>query len=91
MVLYYGFLLIGTFGDPSLGSGIPCRDCMCPGGEGSGYQHADTCSLDPRSKEMKCDCPDQFSGNILIFSLLLWMSKNGCSPDYIVFTLDNNI
>lgn len=54
--------LTGYYGDPSLGSAIPCRKCMCPGGEGSGYQHADTCSLDPRTKVMICDCPAEFAG-----------------------------
>lgn len=55
-------LLLGYYGDPTLGSAIPCRECMCPGGDGSGYQHADTCSLDPRTKEMVCDCPPQYAG-----------------------------
>lgn len=57
-------MLVGYYGDPTLGSAIPCRECMCPGGEGSGFQHADTCSLDPRTKDMICDCPDQFAGRL---------------------------
>ncbi|KAF6030639.1 hypothetical protein EB796_011046 [Bugula neritina] len=56
-------LLIGYYGDPSLGSEIPCSKCMCPGGEGSGYQHASTCSLDQRTKAMICDCPPEFAGD----------------------------
>lgn len=64
--LFYALLLLGHYGDPSLGSAIPCRECMCPGGEGSGFQHADTCSLDPRTKEMKCDCPEQFAGELIV-------------------------
>lgn len=61
-LLYCLFLLIGYFGDPSLGSNIPCLPCMCPGGQGSGFQHTDTCSLQPGTTDMKCDCPAQFAG-----------------------------
>ena len=68
-ITFHIILLIGYYGDPTLGSAIPCRECMCPGGEGSGYQHADTCSLDPRTKEMICDCPPQYAGKIILCCL----------------------
>jgi hypothetical protein len=44
---------------------------MCPGGQGSGYQHADECILDPLTNTMLCDCPPQFAGKKLITSCLL--------------------
>lgn len=46
----------GYYGDPRVGVRIPCRPCMCPGGPGSTNQHADTCTFDPRSQEVYCNC-----------------------------------
>lgn len=46
----------GYYGDPRVGVRIPCRPCLCPGGPGSLTQHADTCSFDPRSQEVFCNC-----------------------------------
>ncbi|XP_074646812.1 laminin subunit beta-1-like [Tubulanus polymorphus] len=55
--------LTGYFGDPRLGVGPPCRPCMCPGGADSGFQHADTCTLDLVTEAMLCDCKQGFIGN----------------------------
>lgn len=44
------------YGDPRVGIRIPCRPCLCPGGPDSGNQHADTCSFDPRTQEVYCNC-----------------------------------
>lgn len=68
-------LFAGFYGDPSLGSGIPCRECMCPGGQGSGYQHADKCILEPFTNTMLCDCPPQFAGRFMFIGLRLLISN----------------
>ncbi|KAK7490606.1 hypothetical protein BaRGS_00018209 [Batillaria attramentaria] len=46
----------GYYGDPRVGVRIPCRPCLCPGGPDSENQHADTCSFDPRTQEVYCNC-----------------------------------
>ncbi|KAK6176840.1 hypothetical protein SNE40_015066 [Patella caerulea] len=43
------------YGEPR-GGRIPCQPCMCPGGPNSALNHADSCSLDPRSRSFVCDC-----------------------------------
>ncbi|ESO91420.1 hypothetical protein LOTGIDRAFT_209765 [Lottia gigantea] len=43
------------YGEPR-GARIPCQPCMCPGGPNSTLNHADQCSLDPRSRSFICDC-----------------------------------
>lgn len=48
--------LNGYYGDPRLGADIPCRPCPCPGGPGSGYQHADTCYLGADRQTVVCNC-----------------------------------
>ena len=52
----------GYYGDPRPGSVIGCRPCMCPGGEGSDYQHGDTCQLDTRVNAVVCDCRPGYTG-----------------------------
>ncbi|XP_013395107.1 laminin subunit beta-1 isoform X3 [Lingula anatina] len=52
----------GYYGDPRLGANIPCRACPCPGGQGSGFQHADTCSL-TREQNVRCDCRPGYTGD----------------------------
>ncbi|XP_005110416.2 laminin subunit beta-1 [Aplysia californica] len=52
----------GYYGDPRIGARIPCRPCMCPGGPGSPAQHADTCSFDPRSQQVFCNCRTGYTG-----------------------------
>lgn len=53
------------YGDPRLSVRIPCRPCMCPGGPGSGFQHSDGCSLDPRTQDVICNCRPGFVGEKL--------------------------
>ena len=44
---------------------------MCPGGEGSGMQYADTCRLETSINQVICDCKPGFSGrSVCLFSEL---------------------
>uniref|UniRef100_A0A914C176 Laminin subunit beta-1 n=1 Tax=Acrobeloides nanus TaxID=290746 RepID=A0A914C176_9BILA len=56
----------GYYGDPRLGVNLPCKPCPCPGGPGSGFQHADTCYLKPshdyRSQDIVCNCRNGYTG-----------------------------
>ncbi|KRX40478.1 Laminin subunit beta-1 [Trichinella murrelli] len=53
---------LGYYGDPRLGVSIPCRPCPCPGGPGSGFQHADSCYLDAVSESVVCNCRHGYEG-----------------------------
>ncbi|KAF8376271.1 lam-1, partial [Pristionchus pacificus] len=53
----------GYYGDPRLGVGLPCKPCPCPGGPGSGFQHADTCYLQPATSEVVCQCSAGYTGD----------------------------
>ncbi|KAL0267895.1 UNVERIFIED_CONTAM: hypothetical protein PYX00_010038 [Menopon gallinae] len=46
----------GYYGEPRLGFDIPCRPCPCPGSEDSGHSFASRCHLDPRTKDVVCEC-----------------------------------
>lgn len=63
----------GYYGDPRVGVRIPCRPCLCPGGPGSLTQHADTCSFDPRSQEVFCNCYPGYQGKLTLMSALTWV------------------
>lgn len=63
----------GYYGDPRVGVRIPCRPCLCPGGPGSLTQHADTCSFDPRSQEVFCNCYPGYQGKLNLMSALTWV------------------
>uniref|UniRef100_A0A914ULJ9 Uncharacterized protein n=1 Tax=Plectus sambesii TaxID=2011161 RepID=A0A914ULJ9_9BILA len=56
----------GYYGDPRLGVNIPCKPCPCPGGPASGYQHADTCYLQPGqqpgTQNVVCNCRAGYEG-----------------------------
>lgn len=56
----------GYYGDPRLGVDLPCKPCPCPGGPASGYQHADTCYLQPArevaSQDVVCNCRPGYTG-----------------------------
>jgi len=52
----------GYYGDPRIGVRIPCKACMCPGGPNTTVQHADTCSFDPRTQEVFCNCKLGYTG-----------------------------
>ncbi|KFD63486.1 hypothetical protein M514_06434 [Trichuris suis] len=52
----------GYYGDPRIGVNIPCRPCPCPGGPGSGFQHADTCYLDHTTEVVVCNCRHGYEG-----------------------------
>uniref|UniRef100_A0A0K0EAE9 Laminin subunit beta-1 n=1 Tax=Strongyloides stercoralis TaxID=6248 RepID=A0A0K0EAE9_STRER len=58
--------LPGYFGDPRLSVNIPCKPCRCPGGPGSGSQHADSCyvrsSLDYATQDIVCNCKHGYTG-----------------------------
>ncbi|XP_063992157.1 laminin subunit beta-1 isoform X3 [Diachasmimorpha longicaudata] len=54
---------IDTFyGDPRIGVDIPCRACPCPGTIDSGHAYADSCSLDPITHDVICECFKGYSG-----------------------------
>ncbi|KAL3094721.1 hypothetical protein niasHS_006016 [Heterodera schachtii] len=53
----------GYYGDPRLGINLPCKPCPCPGGPGSGFQHADSCYLTPPpSPTVTCNCRSGYAG-----------------------------
>ncbi|KAI1733245.1 laminin EGF domain-containing protein [Ditylenchus destructor] len=52
----------GYYGDPRLAYNLPCKPCPCPGGPGSGFQHADTCYLHPGSSDVVCNCRSGYTG-----------------------------
>lgn len=54
---------VATFyGDPRIGVDIPCRACPCPGTLDSGHSYADSCSLDPVTHDVICECREGYSG-----------------------------
>ncbi|XP_047469022.1 laminin subunit beta-1-like isoform X2 [Penaeus chinensis] len=53
----------GFYGDPRLEVGIACRPCPCPGTVDSGHSFADRCALDPRTKDVVCECADGYAGS----------------------------
>uniref|UniRef100_A0A6A7G3W6 Laminin subunit beta-1-like isoform X5 n=4 Tax=Hirondellea gigas TaxID=1518452 RepID=A0A6A7G3W6_9CRUS len=52
----------GYYGDPRLSSGIPCRQCPCPGITGSGHTFATRCALDHFTKDVVCECEEGYLG-----------------------------
>ncbi|KAI3416331.1 hypothetical protein GPALN_005866 [Globodera pallida] len=53
----------GYYGDPRLGINLHCKPCPCPGGPGSGFQHADSCYLTPPpSPTVTCNCRSGYAG-----------------------------
>lgn len=52
----------GYYGSPTIEVGRPCEPCLCPGGEGSGNQFADTCTLDEFTQTVTCDCYEGYAG-----------------------------
>lgn len=53
----------GFYGDPRLEVGIACRPCPCPGTDDSGHSFAARCSLDPRTKDVVCECEEGYAGS----------------------------
>uniref|UniRef100_A0A0P4W557 Laminin subunit beta-1 n=1 Tax=Scylla olivacea TaxID=85551 RepID=A0A0P4W557_SCYOL len=53
----------GFYGDPRLEVGIACRPCPCPGTADSGHSFADHCTLDPRTKDVVCECAEGYAGS----------------------------
>ncbi|KAI6236382.1 Laminin subunit beta-1 [Aphelenchoides besseyi] len=66
----------GYYGDPRLGANIPCKSCPCPGGPGSGFQHADSCYLQPTqdlTQDLVCNCRTGYKGkNCELCELNYW-------------------
>ncbi|XP_066949126.1 laminin subunit beta-1 isoform X9 [Macrobrachium rosenbergii] len=52
----------GYYGDPRLEVGIACRPCPCPGTIDSGHSFASRCLLDPRTKDVICECELGYAG-----------------------------
>lgn len=51
---------VGFYGDPRLNVDIPCRPCPCPGL--GNHSFASSCSLDPYTKDVICDCQKEYTG-----------------------------
>ncbi|XP_050314835.1 laminin subunit beta-1 isoform X2 [Anthonomus grandis grandis] len=52
----------GFYGDPRIGIDVQCRPCPCPGLIGSNHSYADTCLLDPDTKDVFCNCQQGYAG-----------------------------
>ncbi|XP_033647467.1 laminin subunit beta-1-like [Asterias rubens] len=52
----------GFYGEPTIEANLPCQPCMCPGGEGSGHQFADTCYIDQSIQTVVCICEEGYTG-----------------------------
>ncbi|KAL4656759.1 laminin subunit beta-4-like [Arapaima gigas] len=50
----------GYYGNPALQE--PCKPCLCPGTKASGRFFARSCSKDPNSLRVQCDCERGHSG-----------------------------
>ncbi|KAK0173519.1 hypothetical protein PV328_006704 [Microctonus aethiopoides] len=50
------------YGDPRIGVDIPCRACPCPGTIDSGHSYAASCSLDPVTHDVICECFEGYTG-----------------------------
>lgn len=46
-----------------MGVDIPCRPCPCPGIAGSGNSFANRCALDPKTKDVYCECQEGYKGS----------------------------
>lgn len=53
----------GYYGDPQINIDIPCRPCPCPGPPSSNHSYADSCSLDPATKDVICECLEGYGGS----------------------------
>lgn len=53
----------GYYGDPKINVGIACRPCPCPGPPGSNHSYADSCSLDPTTNGVICECQEGYAGS----------------------------
>ncbi|XP_048511148.1 laminin subunit beta-1-like [Athalia rosae] len=51
------------YGDPRIGVDIPCRSCPCPGTIDSGHSYAESCSLDPVTQDVVCECHAGYAGS----------------------------
>lgn len=51
------------YGDPRIGVDIPCRACPCPGTLDSGHSYAESCSLDPVTHDVICECYEGYAGS----------------------------
>jgi laminin, beta 1 len=72
--VYLRFILLirckeGYYGDPA--NNIPCRECMCPGGQGAN-QFSKSCFFDARQQLVVCACDEGYEG----------ASCNRCSVNY---------
>jgi laminin beta 1 len=62
--VYLRFILLirckeGYYGDPA--NNIPCRECMCPGGQGAN-QFSKSCYFDARQELVVCACDEGYEG-----------------------------
>uniref|UniRef100_UPI00358F3273 laminin-like protein epi-1 n=1 Tax=Myxine glutinosa TaxID=7769 RepID=UPI00358F3273 len=60
--------LLGFYGDPTVG----CRPCPCPGTSDSGRYHGISCSEDPSTRKITCNCHIGYAG----------AQCNVCAPGY---------
>ncbi|CAH2007905.1 unnamed protein product [Acanthoscelides obtectus] len=56
------YCINGFYGDPRINVDIPCRPCPCPGQLQSNHSFADTCNLDPITRDVICECKPGYAG-----------------------------
>uniref|UniRef100_H3B4L9 Laminin subunit beta 2 n=1 Tax=Latimeria chalumnae TaxID=7897 RepID=H3B4L9_LATCH len=55
--------ITGYYGNSLLGSGEHCRPCPCPEGPNSRRHFAVSCSQDPRTRQVVCNCNQGYTGS----------------------------
>nr|CAI5866249.1 unnamed protein product [Callosobruchus analis] len=75
------FCINGFYGDPRINVDIPCRPCPCPGQLQSNHSFADTCSLDPITRDVICECKAGYAGARWTFARIITTAIQKCLVD----------